>query len=596
MADTQTAASGSGRSRPERRFVGLGVSPGVARGNAFVRGEVFVEPDSYRVEGIDTDREIDRFHEALSATRKQIEGLQSEVAEAAGGRDASIFDAHLLVLEDRGVLDEVESIVRDERLNIEAAFYRTMGRYVERLRGIKDPYLRERVIDIEDVMRRVLRNLARAGEGAAEHSARHPHIVIAHALTPSDTVGMDRDLVLGFGTEVGSYTSHTAIIARSLGLPAVVGLHGFASAVHTGEELLLDGYNGVAIVDPSPETLAEYADLEKEKEEVELRLEGLREEESRTADGRPITLSANIEFEHEAAITKKSGARGIGLYRTEFFYLHGDAWPSEEQQARNYTRVAKGVHPDGVIIRTLDLGGDKLPQDAEDAGENPFLGYRGIRVSLGRPEVFKTQLRAILIASGKAKVRAMFPMVSTRAELRRAKELLAECAEELLREGVAHDPDLEVGVMIEVPSAAIVADQLAGEVDFFSIGTNDLIQYTMAVDRVNEKVSDLYQPLDPAVVRLIEMTVNAGHEAGIWVGVCGEMASDLYFTPLLVGLGLDEMSVSVRRVPAVKHAVRSLSYAECRAMALGLGGAGSPEEILARCRELALARYPELIS
>lgn len=591
MSDTQPPA----HDEPERRFQGLAVSPGIAFGNAFVRGSVFVEPDRFELPAGAADAEIERFDTALEHTREQIESLQQQVAEAAGGRrDASIFDAHLLVLEDRSVLDEVTAAVRDRRLNIEFAFYSTMSRYIRAIRAIDDPYLRERVIDIEDVMQRVLRNLGRAGPAA--YSNRHKHLLVAHVLTPSDTAAMNREQVLGFATEVGSYTSHTAIIARSMGLPAVVGLHGFCEQVHTGGMLLIDGYNGLAILDPNPATLAEYEELAAEKDVVARRLGELRDSAAETSDGRAITLSANIEFAHETAMTKQSGARGIGLYRTEFFYLHDGAAPGEEQQTKNYTRVAESVDPDGVIIRTMDIGGDKLPEDAEDAGENPFLGWRGIRVSLDRPGLFKTQLRAILRASAAAKVRVMFPMVSTLDELQRAKALLAECASELRGQGIAFDEEIEVGVMIEVPSAALIADHLAAEVDFFSVGTNDLVQYTMAVDRVNERVADLYQPLNPAVVRLLDMTVKAGHAAGIWVGVCGEIAADIMVTPLLVGLGFDEFSVGAACVPAVKHAVRSLSLTECEALAGEALAASSPAEISALCRKLALARYPQLLT
>jgi phosphotransferase system enzyme I (PtsI) len=591
MSDTTPPVS----TKPERRFQGLAVSPGIAIGNAFVRGSVFVEPDRFELPEGTADAEIARFDVALSKTREQIESLQTQVADAAGGRrDASIFDAHLLVLEDRSVLDEVTAAVCSQRLNIEAAFYLTMSRYIEAIRAIDDPYLRERVIDIEDVMQRVLRNLGRAAP--ADYSERHPHLLVAHVLTPSDTAAMDREQVIGFATEVGSYTSHTAIIARSMGLPAVVGLHGFCELVHTGGTLLLDGYNGLAILDPSPETLAGYEELAAEKDVVARRLDELRDSDAETRDGRAITLSANIEFAHETAMTKQSGARGIGLYRTEFFYLHDGASPGEEQQTKNYTRVAKGVDPDGVIIRTMDIGGDKLPEDAEDAGENPFLGWRGIRVSLDRTHLFKTQLRAILRASAVAKVRVMFPMVSTLDELLRAKGLLAECEAELRDEGIDFDEKLEVGVMIEVPSAALIADQLAGEVDFFSVGTNDLVQYTLAVDRVNERVADLYQPLNPAVIRLLDMTVKAGHAAGIWVGVCGEMAADILVTPLLLGLGLDEFSVAAPRVPAVKHAIRSLTLSECEALTAEALVASDPADILASCRKLALSRYPELLT
>ncbi len=583
----------------EQRCTGRGVSPGIGRGNTFVHGGVFVEPETYKVGQEEVEDEISRLDVALADTRKQIEQLQEQLQEQVGGtatgrREASIFDAHLLMLEDRSMLDEVTAIAREQRLNIESAFYRTINNYIGVLRVADDLYLRQRVIDLEDVMRRVLRNLSLMKP--ADHSVRHPHILIAHELTPSDTAAMDRSLVMGFATEVGGSMAHTAIIARSLGLPAVVGLRGICDVIHTGDALLIDGYNGVLIVNPSAETLAEYEVLVDEKDSAARRLEDLRDSKPETSDGRELTLSANIEFEHEVVIAKKNGAQGIGLYRTEFFYMHDGKMPSEEQQAENYTRVAKGVNPDGVIIRTADIGGDKLPGTVVEREANPFLGWRGIRLTLGRVEMFKTQLRAILRAGAAGRVSVMFPMLSTLDEMRRSRLLLEECADELESEGIAHNREIEVGAMIEVPSAALVADQIAGEVDFLSVGTNDLIQYTMAVDRVNDQVADLYQPLNPAVIRLLRMTVSAGHEKKIWVGVCGEMASDLLCIPLLVGLGFDEFSVSAPRVPAVKHALRHLSYDECKAMAGEALQDSDPQKILARCRAVAMESYSELLS
>ncbi|MFP6873507.1 MAG: phosphoenolpyruvate--protein phosphotransferase [Verrucomicrobiales bacterium] len=579
----------------EKRFTGLGVSPGIGRGNAFVHGGVFVEPETYKVEREEVENEVSRLDVALADTRKQIERLQEQLGGTADGRhEASIFDAHLLMLEDRSVLDEVTAIVREQQLNIESAFYRTIKNYIEVLRVTDDPYLRQRVIDFEDVMRRVLCNFSLMKP--VDHSVRHPHILIAPELTPSDTAEMDRSLVMGFATEVGSSTSHTAIIARSLGLPAVVGLRGVCDAIHTGDALLIDGYNGVLIVNPSAETLAEYDVLANEKDLVAKRLEELRDSKPETSDGRELTLSANIEFEHEVAIAKKNGAQGIGLYRTEFFYMHDGKMPSEEQQTENYTRVTKGVNPHGVIIRTLDIGGDKLPGGVVASEANPFLGWRGIRLTLGRVEMFKIQLRAILRAAVAGRVSVMFPMLSTLDEMRRARLLLEECAGELESEGIAYNREIEVGAMIEVPSAALIADQIAGEVDFLSVGTNDLIQYTMAVDRVNDRVADLYQPLNPAVIRLLKMTVDAGHEKKIWVGVCGEMASDLLCIPLLVGLGFDEFSVSAPQVPAVKHALRNLSYDKCKAMTSEVLKISDPEDILASCSALAIESYSELLS
>lgn len=578
----------------EKRFSGVGVSPGIALAHAFVRSNFFIEPDKYIIDDSAKDDEIFRLEHSIEETKKQIELLKNQVSEATSGEgEENIFDAHLLVLEDKVVLDEVRRDVRENNLNIEHAFYKTMSRYIDTLRKINDGYLRERVIDIEDVMRRVLRNLS-LGE-KAEHSARNTHVLVVPELTPSDTAQMDHSLVKGFATEVGSYTSHAAIIARSLGLPAVVGIYRFCRQVHTGDQLLIDGYNGVVVINPSAETLSEYELLKKEKDKVSKELEKIIDKDAKTKDGRLITLSANIEFAYESDLAKNNGAKGVGLFRTEFFYMNASDVPDEEEQFRIYSEVSNSVKPNSVIIRTLDIGGDKLPENSVEAELNPFLGWRGIRVSLCRPEMFKTQLRAVLRAASSARIGIMFPMISTLDELKRAKELLNEAENELLHEGIVYERPAEIGAMIEVPSAALVADQLAKEVDFFSVGTNDLVQYTMAVDRINERVSDLYQPLNPAVVRLLKETVNAGHAAGIWVGVCGEMASDLYFTPLLIGLGFDELSVGAPRVPAIKYAIRSLDYNVCQSMAADALSDINPDEILSRCKKIALDSYPELI-
>ena len=578
----------------EKRFSGIGVSSGIALAHAHVRNNFFVEPDKYIIDHKAKDEEISRLENAIVDTKEQIELLKNQVREATKSKgEENIFDAHLLVLEDKVVLDEVRRNVREDNLNIEYAFYKTMSHYIEALRKIDDRYLRERVVDIEDVMRRVLRNLA-SGE-KAEHSARHTHVLVVPELTPSDTAQMNHSLVQGFATEVGSYTSHAAIIARSLGLPAVVGIHRFCEEVHTGDKLLIDGYNGVVVINPSPSTLSEYELLKKEKDKISEGLEKLIDKEAETKDGRKITLSANIEFAYESDLAKNNGAKGVGLFRTEFFYMNSSSAPDEEQQFQTYSEVANTVDPNNVIIRTLDIGGDKLHENSVKAELNPFLGWRGVRVSLGRPDIFKVQLRAILRAASLAKVGIMFPMISTLDELKQAKQLLNEAENELINEGVPYERPAEIGAMIEVPSAALIADQLAKEVDFFSVGTNDLIQYTMAVDRINERVADLYQPLNPAVVRLLKETINAGHDAGIWVGVCGEMASDLFFTPLLIGLGFDELSVGAPRVPAIKYAIRSLDYDVCKSMAEAALSDISPDQILERCKKIARDSYPELI-
>src|SRR5438270_808061 len=441
--------------------------------------------------------------------------------------------------------------------------------------------------------RRIVRNL----QGKAPKpvfSAAEPHILVAHNLTPSDTATMNRELVLGIATDLGSRTSHTAIIARSLNIPAVVGLHDATEKLETGQHVLLDGYSGVLIIDPTPETLAHYGEIELRKGEVVKELGRLRETKSTTRDGRHIVLSANIELPNDVEAVAANGAEGIGLYRTEFLYVNRDTLPSEEEQYQTYRKVAERVHPEPLIIRTFDLGGDKLAVGTVDVGDelNPFLGWRAIRFCLENIEIFKVQLRAILRASAVGNVKIMFPMISGLEELRHAKEVLDECRREL---GAGKSGKMEVGAMIEIPSAAISADALAREVDFFSIGTNDLLQYTIAVDRVNERIAHLYEPTHPAVLRLLKMIADAAHANKIWVGVCGEMARDVALIPILVGLGIDELSVGATSVPRVKMAVRSLAVPECEQLVGEVLRLQTSSEILARCLELATRRYGDLL-
>jgi phosphotransferase system enzyme I (PtsI) len=421
-------------------------------------------------------------------------------------------------------------------------------------------------------------------------------IVVAEDLTPSDTAQLNRSLVLGFATDIGSKTSHTAIMARSLNIPAVVGLHDISVQLAAGDQVLLDGYNGLVIVNPSDQTLWEYGELEIKKTEVEEKLTKLRETESRTVDGRHVILSANIELPDDLDLVKQSGAEGVGLYRTEFFYLNKTELPNEEEQYAAYRRVAERVLPHSFIIRTLDLGGDKFMSALNMPEElNPFLGWRAIRFCLERVDVFKVQLRAILRASAVGNVRIMYPMISGVEELRRANVILEECRAELRAEGMPFDEEMEVGAMIEIPSAAISADILAKEVDYFSIGTNDLIQYSIAVDRLNEHISHLYEPTHPSIIRLIRMTVDAAHAHNLWVGVCGEMAGDILLTPLLLGLGLDELSAGAALVPRVKRAVQALDIAACLALVEDIRHLDSASSILAKCEAVARAHYPELL-
>ncbi|MGB0775624.1 MAG: phosphoenolpyruvate--protein phosphotransferase, partial [Akkermansiaceae bacterium] len=424
----------------------------------------------------------------------------------------------------------------------------------------------------------------------------HQHILVSYDLSPSDTASIDRHHVLGFATEQGSVNSHTAILARSIGIPAVVGLEGAVIDIKTLSDCILDGYNGQLILNPTAETVRRYQARAERKKEARKELETLREAETTTTDGHRITLAANIEFTYELEMVRQSGAEGVGLFRTEFYLLEGGEMPDELQQARVYSEVARATTPHLSIIRTLDAGGDKIPAEPLSHPEpNPFLGWRGIRVSLTRKALFKEQLRAVLRASAEGKLGIMFPMISGLREVLEAKELLYQAMDELDKESIPFDPRVQIGVMIEVPSAAVMAREIAKEVDFLSIGTNDLIQYTVATDRVNPYVSHLYKPTHPAVIRLMDTTVNAAKDAGIWTGVCGEMAGDLSLTPILVGLGIDELSVGPHILPEIKKAVRSLSHSECSEMMKEALACSSSPDIAELSMEIARASYPELM-
>lgn len=577
-------------STEECRFRGLAVSRGISTGELRFKGRQFEEPRKWAITPEQVASEESRFQEAITRTRETIQKLKEQLLERGGDHsEAHIFDAHLLVLEDQPVIDEVLEQLRKDQTNVASVYYQVIRRYIDSLKTIDDPYLRERAIDIEDVAGRLLANLSNKDTDSA--ISESPHVLFAQDLAPSDTVRLDRSFLLGFATRLGSFTSHTAIMARALGIPGVVGLEVPKGKLRPGQQVILDGFNGVLIVNPTEETQAEYARLSEQQEALNLKLDELREEPTQTADGKSIILSGNIEFGHEVDAIKRRGAEGIGLYRTEFFYFEQDSHPDEDQQAKAYGDLAESVDPDGIIIRTLDVGADKFYEDGRQPEPNPFLGWRGIRVSLAETEAFKIQLRACLRASARGKVRIMYPMISGIEELRQSNALLKECQDKLRAEGIAFDEDLEVGCMIELPSAAVMAHQLAPEVDFFSIGTNDLIQYTIAVDRINERVAHLYQPAHPSILRLIEMVVNAAHDHNIWVGVCGEMAGDPLFAPVMIGLGVDELSVGPSQILRVKHALKHLDSAECESLVAELMKMQTVDEITARCRQLAKERY-----
>jgi phosphotransferase system enzyme I (PtsI) len=540
-------------------------------------------------------QEVERLEKALVVTRQQILEIQRKVGEGMGAQEGSIFDAHLLVLEDRTLLDEVVRVIREKKVNAEHAFHTVAERYAATLATIEDEYLRERASDMRDVTTRVLNNLLGLEEEADLRHLKEPCIIVSHDLTPSKTAQFDKRKVLGFATDVGSKTSHTAIMARSLRIPAVVGLKDVSGQVESGQYALLDGLNGVLIVNPSDQALFEYGQLILRQATLQERLRDLLSEPAVSLDGCRVPLNANIEQAADAEQVKANGADGVGLFRTEYLFLNRERLPGEEQQYQAYREAAVALKPLPVVIRTLDLGGDKFLAHMQMPTElNPFLGWRAIRISLQERDIFRAQLRAILRASAEGNLKLMYPMISGLDELKQANALLEEYKAELRQEGIPFDEHLEVGAMIETPSAAIVADSLAKRVKFFSIGTNDLIQYSLAVDRMNEKIAHLYEPTHPAIVRLIKSTVDAAHKQNVRVTVCGEMAGDPVLASLLLGLGVDELSAAPSLIPSLKFLVRRLKLSEARELAAFALECESASEILAHCQALTWEIAPGL--
>ena len=571
-------------------------SPGIAFGPVHVVARGFNAPEVYEIAEDHITIEQERFYKALDKTKEELDQLRDHIDNLSGEEHGKIFDAHLLILEDKTLINKVNSAIENRHQNAEYAFYAVMQTFLEAMRRINDSYLRERAADIDDVCQRVLRNFQPDAEHESLERPEHQHVLVAYDLSPSDTASIDRNHVQGFATEQGSINSHTVILARSMGIPAIVGLEGAVIDIKTLSDSILDGYTGKLILNPTKKTVREYKKRAHKRQEARKKLETLREAETTTTDGHHITLSANIEFTNELPMVQESGAEGIGLFRTEFYLLDGGEMPDEMQQTEVYSQVVREMHPHQTIIRTLDAGGDKITAEPLTQPEpNPFLGWRGIRVSLTRKALFKEQLRAILRASAHGKTGIMFPMISGLREVRAAKEVLQTAMDELTRENVPFDPNIEVGVMIEIPSAAMMANEIGREVDFFSIGTNDLIQYTVAVDRVNNYVAHLYKPTHPAVIRLMDITVRAAKRNGIWTGICGEMAGDLMIIPILVGLGIDELSVGAHQLPSIKKAIRSLSQQECSEMMREVLAAASSPEITALSEEMARRCYPDLL-
>jgi phosphoenolpyruvate-protein phosphotransferase (PTS system enzyme I) len=539
--------------------------------------------------------QVNRLEQALMETRRQILGVQRQVNEGLGSEDASIFDAQLLVLEDPTLIEEVSRCIFQEKVSAEYAFQKIAEKYARALSAVDDEYLRERAADMRDVTARMLDTLLGRREKVDLSRLSEPCIIITYDLTPSRTAQMDKNQVLGFGTDIGSKTSHTAIMARSLHIPAVVGLQDVSRDLRTGEYALLDGYNGLIIVNPTDQTLFEYGQLVRKQVTLEERLKDTVDKTAITLDGHRVLLTANIERPEDAHSVEASGADGVGLFRTEYLFISRETLPSEEEQYQAYRTVASGLSPNPVVIRTLDLGGDKLLSHLHVPQEmNPFLGWRAIRFCLQQREIFRDQLRAILRASAEGNVKMMYPMISGLDELHQANALLEEYKAELESEGVPFNPTLEIGAMIEIPSAALAAQDLAKRVKFFSIGTNDLIQYSLAVDRLNDKIAHLYEPTHPAIIRLIKMTVDAARTQNIPVSVCGEMAGDPVLTPLLVGLGVDELSVATPYVPTIKYLIRRMKLEDAKKLAEFALGCESGTDILARSEAYAVKVAPAL--
>lgn len=543
-------------------FHGISASPGIAIGPAFLYLDDSPRVPKYEVGLEDVTGELERFRTAVHRAREELDALRRQASETDTGNNAGFLDSHLLMLEDPNFHSDVEQRLNDEQMNVEWILYKAIQELIEKLGSTEDEYLRERTADIRDVSTRVLNHLMHR-ERVSLADLETDVVLVTHDLLPSDAVAMNKRVILGIVTDVGGKTSHTAILARSFEIPAVLGLSTISHHVEHGQTIIVDGNRGTVIIDPDEDTYAEYVKVQQEWRQHEIQLMDLNELPAETRDGKLVQLMANIEVPEEVDAVLTHGTDGIGLYRSEFLFLRPQGLPSEEEQYEAYSHVLRAIEGKPVTIRTLDVGGDKVvPQLGGFAERNPILGWRAIRFCLARPDLFRQQLRALLRASVHGRLRIMFPMISGVEELNQAHEVLEGVKEELRAEGTEFDPDVPVGLMIEVPSAAMTADILAKRADFFSIGTNDLIQYTIAVDRGNERIAYLYEPFHPGVLRLLRTVIESAHASGISVGMCGEMAGDPIASVVLLGLGLDEYSMSASVVPEVKRIIRSTSLAE----------------------------------
>lgn len=568
---------------------GIIASPGIAIAKAFVYDKVEVEVTEKKVD--DPAAEVARLQDALGKSKEQILKIKEKAAHDLGEEEAEIFEAHAMVLDDPEFVDSITAEINTNGVNAEFAVKTVTDRFFEMFDMMDDPYFSARAADIRDVGTRVLNNVMGV-ENVDISCLDEDTIIVADDLAPSDTAQMDKARVKGFATNIGSRTSHTAIMARSLEIPAVLGLGDITAAVKNGDVVVVDGLKGQAVINPTDDELAVYQKQQEDYQAYIKELAELKELEAVTTDGHKVELVGNIGSPNDTDGVHKNGGRGVGLYRTEFLYMNSDTMPDEEKQYEAYKAVVESFNGDPVIIRTLDIGGDKkLPYLPLEEEMNPFLGFRAIRLCFREVDMFKTQLRAILRASAFGNALIMFPMISGVSEVRQAKGILAECMKELDEKGQAYDKNIRVGVMIEIPSAAVTSDIIAREVDFFSIGTNDLCQYTLAVDRMNQEVSYLYNPLHPAILRLVKTVIDASHARdGLFTGMCGEMAGDPMATLILLGLGMDEFSMSASSIPQVKKIIRSVSYEDAKAIAEKALNLETGEEV----KEMVQAKIAEL--
>jgi phosphotransferase system enzyme I (PtsI) len=558
-------------------FLGTAASPGIAIGRArlMTQNEFVIHKATVQ----NADVEINRLRAAIEMSKAELELLKSKALSDMGQDKADIFEAHLMMLQDPDIIEQVEARILSEKLNAEFAYKEMTDQFIEVFKNMKNEYMRERASDVKDVAKRVLSHLV-PSQAEIKPSIDQDWILVGHDFTPSETASFDRKHVLGFLTDIGGRTSHTAIMARTLEIPAVVGSRDLSQKIQDGDLLVIDGDSGEVFVNPEITVVEKYEKERARQNQLKEELNQMIGEPTTTRDGRSVELAGNIGTLDDLAILKKGDAEGVGLFRTEFIYMNRDTYPTEDEQFEIYKKVLESTHPHNVIIRTMDIGGDKsLPYLSIPKEMNPFLGYRAIRISLDRPEIFKTQLRALLRASPFGRLRIMFPMISSIEEIRQAKRHLDDARKELLAEGHVVAEDIPVGIMIEIPAAVMIADLLAQEVDFFSIGTNDLIQYACAVDRMNEKIHHLYSSYNPGVLRMINHTIQEAHKAGIWVGMCGEVAGELPLIPVLLGMGLDEFSMSPTSILKVRKLICTLSFEDSKKLANQVLNLGTSEEI-----------------